>query len=149
MNRRDPEPCGEPIASELRPCRLGSESGMWVFGGPALERVDLGVLHDPGADLDRHPDGPIPVPRRGAVHHRAQVGDQSLADAPGRAVPQIGRAVIHAVVGDTVAIGSSKLVGRAQANPMPKSQDTSTIRLPGANSASSASETNISGASVS
>ena len=41
------------------------------------------------------------------------------------------------------------MVGRANSNPIPASQETSTSRLPGAKAASSSSETNINGASVS
>ena len=73
-----------------------------------MEREDLGVLHHAGADFDGVMDGPILVPRRRAAHHRAQIRDQSLADAPGGAVPQIRRAVIYTVVGDAVAHGQHR-----------------------------------------
>src|SRR5262249_1202747 len=49
----------------------------------------------------------------------------------------------------TVNMGSANEVGRAQLKPIPASQDTSTMRLPGENAASSGSVMNISGAPVS
>ena len=48
----------------------------------------------------------------------------------------------------TVNIGSANVVGRAQLKPIPSSHDTSTMRLPGANGASSSPVTNMSGALV-
>ena len=46
-------------------------------------------------------------------------------------------------------VGSSKVVGRANENPIPRSHDTSTSSEPAGNSASSSSSTNINGLSVS
>ena len=76
----------------------------------------------------------------GPAMHGRQVRQQRLADLPGRRVPQVRGTVVDGVVVHAVAdrdIGSVNDVGRAQLKPMPTSQETSTMRLPGVKAASS------------
>ena len=87
----------------------------------------------------------------GPAENRLDVRQQRFADLPGRRVPQVGRAVVHGVVAARrlaiSMIGWVNEVGCAQLKPMPTSQETSTIRLPGVKDGRSSSVTKISGAS--
>ena len=63
-----------------------------------LKRQDAGIENDAVADLDRPGDRRGRIPRRRPGQNGFDVGQQRLADLPGRRVPQVGRAVVHGVV---------------------------------------------------
>src|SRR5882757_237240 len=86
----------------LAPAAL-SAVGMRVARLAVLERQDRRILDGPVPNFDGSANGFISVPCGWSGEDRPQMWQQGLADFPSGRVPQVGRAVVHGVVGDAVA----------------------------------------------
>src|SRR5258706_9364163 len=108
----------KPLERWVRPPPIGLKvRQMRVVRGAVLEGQDARVLDNTASDLDRPSDGRVRVPRLGAGKYRAQVGQQSLADLPGGRVPQVRRAVVHAVVVNVIADREHRLSEGCRPSP--------------------------------
>ncbi len=74
-----------------------------------LEGQDRGIADGSVADLDSASDRVTSVPGIPPGEHRPQVRQQRLADLPRGGVPQVGRAVVDAVVVDVVPDDEGRL----------------------------------------
>src|SRR3712207_7209200 len=69
-----------PPRSTLFPYTTLFRSRVGVVRRAALEREDLGVLHDAVANLYRAADGRFRFPPIGPSHHHAEIGEQGRSE---------------------------------------------------------------------